>query len=206
MVRIHRIEAEKTLFQNKGTHLWRSGQREQQVQRGLGEVEVLLGSQAELHGAEHRGQDGDPPHHRHPVLAVLVGAAQLLGQVQGEHAHLQGIKMTEERLRSRIPAVQKVEKLGLQCFQCLLTPSLWSFWELRGQSVSMLSSSSAALPAWFSRRVLSVSATASSFTVSHTHSSSWGSWEISPPGGQRPVFKNRASLRSVALRDPLDAC
>lgn len=79
----------------------------------------------------------------------------------------------------------KTQRERLQRLQRLLTPSLWSFWELRGQSVSMLSSSSAVPPAWFSRRVLSVSATASSFTVSHTHSSSWGSWETSPPGGRK---------------------
>lgn len=80
----------RSVDRKEKTHLWRSGQREQQVQRGLGEVEVLFGSQAELDGAEHRGQDRDPPHHRHPVLPVLVRAAQLLSQMQCEHTHLEG--------------------------------------------------------------------------------------------------------------------
>lgn len=84
------VRSVRSVNRKEKTHLWRSGQREQQVQRGLGEVEVLFGSQTELDGAEHRGQDRHPPHHRHPVLPVLVGAAQLLSQVECEHTHLQG--------------------------------------------------------------------------------------------------------------------
>ena len=55
-----------------------AGQCEQQVECRLGEVQVVFGPQAELDGAEHGGQNGNLPHHRDPVLAVLVGAAQLL--------------------------------------------------------------------------------------------------------------------------------
>ena len=70
------------------------------------------------------------------------------------------------------------------------TPSLWSFCGPRGESVSMLSSSSAVSAAWLMWRVLSISARASSFTVSHTDNNSWGSWEMSPPNLQRNQLIN----------------
>lgn len=69
-------------------YLRSAGQRQQQVERGLGEEQVVFAAQADLHGAQHRRQDWDLPHHQHPVLTVLIVATQLFGQVQGEHAHL----------------------------------------------------------------------------------------------------------------------
>lgn len=86
-------------------------------------------------------------------------------------------------------------------FWPLLTPSLWSFCELRGQSVSMLSSSSAASAHWLMCRVLSISARASSFTVSHTDSNSWGSWEISPPSWQSHELTQRLNYRPTTDSD-----
>jgi len=74
-----------------------------------------------------------------------------------------------------------------------LTPSLWSFCGPRKESVSMLSSSSTASPVWLMCRVLSMSARASAFTVSHTDSNSWGSWEISPPSSQ---IQNQYKMKS----------
>lgn len=44
-------------------YLRSAGQCEQQVKCSLSEVEVVFGSQAELHGAEHRGQNRNLPHH-----------------------------------------------------------------------------------------------------------------------------------------------
>lgn len=72
-----------------------------------------------------------------------------------------------------------------------LTPSLWSFCGPRKESVSMLSSSSAVSPICLMWRVLSMRARASSFTVSHTDSNSWGSWEISPPRWQQWIDINQ---------------
>lgn len=59
-------------------YLRSAGQCEQQVKCSLSEVEVVFGSEAELNGAEHRGQDWNLPHDRDPVLAILIGATQLL--------------------------------------------------------------------------------------------------------------------------------
>lgn len=78
-------------------YLRRAGQSEQQVKRRLGEVEVVFGPQADLDGAEHRGEDWNLPHHRDPVLPVLIGATQLLRQVQSQHAHLIKQRQQEER-------------------------------------------------------------------------------------------------------------
>lgn len=56
--------------------------------------------------------------------------------------------------------------------------------------------------------MLSISARASSFTVSHTDSNNWGSWEISPPRCQkthakslplRHVLKTQTNIRCVLL-------
>ena len=75
-------------MEERGACLRRAGQREQQVQGGLTEEQVLPQTQAELQGAEDRGEDRHLPHHRHPVLAVLVHTAQLLGQVESQDTHL----------------------------------------------------------------------------------------------------------------------
>lgn len=65
-----------------------AGQREQQVQGRLGEVQVLLEAQAHLQCSEEGGQDGQPPGHLQPRVTVLIHVTQLLGQVQAQHTHL----------------------------------------------------------------------------------------------------------------------
>lgn len=59
-------------------YLRSAGQCEQQVKCSLCEVEVVFRAQAKLHSTEHRGQNRNLPHHRDPVLTILIGATQLL--------------------------------------------------------------------------------------------------------------------------------
>lgn len=73
-------------------YLWSTGQCEQQVKSSLGEVKVVLGSQAELNTIEHWGEDWNLPHHWDPVLAILICATQFLCQVQRQHTHLVKLK------------------------------------------------------------------------------------------------------------------
>lgn len=146
-------------------HLRCAGQDEQQVEGRLGEVKVAFGSQAELHCAEDGGEHRDLLHHGDPVLTVLIGSTQFLGQVQRQNTHLiTKVKVSlihtdnisvycarnvcVKRFKnkgglSELPTVVCVpESTVFDRFCSRLTPSLWSFCELRGESVSMLSSSS----------------------------------------------------------------
>lgn len=59
-------------------YLWSAGQCEQQMKCSLSEVEVVFGPQAKLNSAEHRGEDWNLPHHRDPVLTILISATQFL--------------------------------------------------------------------------------------------------------------------------------
>lgn len=44
-------------------YLRSAGEREQQVKCSLGEVQVAFHAKAQFNGAEHRGEEGNLPHH-----------------------------------------------------------------------------------------------------------------------------------------------
>ena len=70
------------------SYLLGASQGEEQVQRSLGEVQVLLHAKAHLQGGEEGRQDGEPSGHLQPRVTVLIHLAELLGQVQAQDTHL----------------------------------------------------------------------------------------------------------------------
>lgn len=80
----------KTSHSSACAYLLGAGQREEQVQRRLGEVQVLLHAKAHLQGGEEGWQDGEPAGHLQPRVPVLIHLTQLLGQVQAQDTDLLG--------------------------------------------------------------------------------------------------------------------
>lgn len=80
----------KTSHSSACAYLLGAGQREEQVQRRLSEVQVLLHTKAHLQGGEEGRQDGEPAGHLQPRVPVLIHLTQLLGQVQAQDTDLLG--------------------------------------------------------------------------------------------------------------------
>lgn len=76
--------------QGLAAYLLGASQGEEQMQRCLGEVQVLLQAKAHLQGGEEGRQDREPAGHLQPRVTVLIHLTQLLGQVQAQDTHLLG--------------------------------------------------------------------------------------------------------------------
>lgn len=96
------------------TYLLSASQGEEQVQRCLGEMQVLLHAKAHLQRGEEGRQDGEPAGHLQPRVTILIHLAQLLCQVKAQDTHLLGpeAKMDRREERGR-PALHWLPEISL---------------------------------------------------------------------------------------------